>query len=348
MNSKFKIRNSKLDFLQGRFRGFVGIAVVCWVLLALQPTVAQTKSEEPRDDAPRVSGSIEPDSVGIGDRFTYTIEVEKDIAQGVFFPVIGGKDTHYELIGQPVVDTLSREGRKLKIRQRYTLAAFQEGRHGVVPQVMYADKNIIDTLSSDDTLRLLVTTFVIDSTSHSIFDIKPQKDMPFKFREISGYVKWSLIVLAIIIVLLYVAYRIMRHYGKSLSDIFHPAPPLPPHEVARLALERLYVQRLWQAEKHKLYYSSLTDILRTYIDGRFGVSAMEMTSDEIIEAMREVDLPQKSAMDLTQVLRDADLVKFAKAMPEAEENEAAYSAVWNFVEQTKPVEEVADEEDEKR
>ena len=113
-----------------------------------------------------------------------------------------------------------------------------------------------------------------------------------------------------------------------------------------MALERLYVQRLWQAEKHKLYYSTLTDILRTYIDGRFGVGAMEMTSDEIIEAMRNVDLPQKSAMDLTQILRDADLVKFAKAVPEAEENEAAYEAAWQFVEQTKPVEQSDEEDDE--
>jgi hypothetical protein len=51
-------------------------------------------------------------------------------------------------------------------------------------------------------------------------------------------------------------------------------------------------------------------------------------------------------MDLTQILRDADLVKFAKALPEAEQNEATYSAAWDFVEQTKPVEEVEDDEDE--
>jgi hypothetical protein len=51
-------------------------------------------------------------------------------------------------------------------------------------------------------------------------------------------------------------------------------------------------------------------------------------------------------MDLTEILRSADLVKFAKALPEAEENEAAYEAAWQFVEQTKPVEEIPDEEDE--
>ncbi len=332
-NSEFKIHNSKL---------LACVALMCCVLCATPSVMAQY---EPRDNAPKVSGSIEPDSVSIGDRFTYTIELEKDLAQEIFFPSFGGEQTNYELIEEPPVDTLSREGRKLKLRKSYRLAAFQEGVHKILPQVIYADKNIIDTLEGEDTLQILVTTIVIDSTAHSIFDIKPQRDMPFKFGEISGYVKWALLALLVIALLIYVAYRVLRHYGKSFHDIFHPAPPLPPHEVAHQALERLYVQRLWQAEKHKLYYSTLTDILRTYIDGRFGVGAMEMTSDEIIEAMRSVDLPQKSAMDLTEILRSADLVKFAKALPEAEENEAAYEAAWQFVEQTKPVEEISDEED---
>ena len=322
--------------------------VGCFMASFAAQAVAQdepVEKQELQGGYPKISGAISTDSIGIGDRFVYTIDVEKDIAQGIYFPIIGGENTDYELIEEPKIDTLERNGRRLKVRQTYHLAAFQEGIHHIVPQVIYADKNITDTLSGGDTMQLLVTTFLIDSTAHSIFDVKPQKDMPFKFAEISGYVKWTIIALVVLALLAYVAYRIMRHYGKSFSDIFHTAPPLPPHEVARQALERLYVQRLWQADKHKLYYSTITDILRTYIDGRFGVGAMEMTSDEIIEAMRKTDLPQKSAMDLTQILRDADLVKFAKAMPEAEQNEAAYQAAWDFVEQTKPVEEVEEEDE---
>ena len=96
---------------------------------------------------------------------------------------------------------------------------------------------------------------------------------------------------------------------------------------------------MWQNNKHKLYYSLLTEILRTYIDGRWGVSAMEMTSDEIIAAMRSVELPDKARMDLTAILRDADLVKFAKFAPEAEQNENDYQKAYYFVEETKPVEE---------
>lgn len=318
-------------------------------LLAFGAAAAQTEQGAERPalpaNAPVVSGSIEPDSVGIGDRFLYSIEVEKDLVQSVFFPSFGGDGSDsYELIEDLPIDTLSREGRKLKLRKSYRLAAFDEGIHRVVPQVMYADKNIVDTIGGADTLELLVTTIEIDSTSHAIFDIKPQKTLPFRLGEITGYIKWTLVALLALAALAYAAKRILERYGKRFSDMFRPAPPLPPHEAALAALEKLRAQKLWQEGKHKLYYSALTDILRTYIAGRYGVSAMEMTSDEIVEAMRGVDLPRKSAMDLAQILREADLVKFAKAAPEADENEAAYRAACDFVEQTKPEEPAADDD----
>ena len=351
MNSKFKIKNSKL---------WLTLAValcVCSIFGTTHTTGAPKaqadKSSTPKVDtvvvklnAPKVSGTVEPDSIGIGDRFLYSIEVEQDMMQGVFFPNFGGEGAEaYELIEDRAIDTLSRDGRRLKLRKSFLLAAFEEGIHRVVPQVMYADKNIIDTVRSTDTIDLLVTTFLIDSTSHPIFDIKPQRNLPFKLGEITGYIMWAIVALLVLALLIYLAIRIMRHYGKNFGNIFKPAPPLPPHVVAFAALEKLRGERLWQEDKHKLYYSALTDIVRSYIAGRYGVSAMEMTSDEIIEAMRSVELPQKSSMDLTQILRDADLVKFAKALPEADENEAAYRAVWDFVEQTKPVEVVEDDED---
>lgn len=295
-------------------------------------------------NAPKLRGAVEPDSIGIGDRFRYTIEVEKDLMQEVYFPTFGSGESDYELI-EETIDTLSREGRKLCLRKSYLLAAFQEGIHKVVPEVMYADKNIIDTLRGEDTLRLFVNTFQIDSTSHSVFDIKPQRTLKFRVAEISGYLTWSLVALVVLVLLYIVLRRILAHYGKSFSDIFHPAPPLPPHEIALRDLRQLHSERLWQEGKHKLYYSTLTDILRAYIAGQWGVGALEMTSDEIIEAMRGVDIPQKQSMDLSDILRSADLVKFAKAMPEAEENEAAYSAAWEFVNQTMPQ---IEEEEEKK
>ncbi len=343
MNSKFKIQNSKLG--GGIFKILLSLAVVCAVGLSFVVS-AQTSRAALPSNAPRVSGRFEPDSIGIGDRYLYSIEVEKDLVQTVIFPDFSAMaGQQHELIEDLPVDTLERDGRRLKIRKSYLLAAFQEGWHHIRPQVMYADKNIIDTLYAPDTLELLVTTFQIDSTSHGLFDIKPQKTLPFKLGEITGYIAWSVVGLLLLVALLYAAKRILAHYGKSFDTIFKPAPPLPPHEEAFAALERLRVLHLCQDGKHKLYYSTLTDILRTYIVRRFDVGAMEMTSDEIIEAMRGVELPQKSSIDLTMILREADLVKFAKAMPESEESEAAMRAAWEFVDATKPVEEIAQEEE---
>ena len=345
------MRNSKFSNIASRLGGI--ICAVWVVMLFAAPLFAQEAGEssgvKPSErvipaNAPKISGTVEPDSIGIGDRFLYTIEVERDLMQEVYFPDFKQSVEHYEMIEDRPVDTLSREGRRLKLRKSYLMAAFQEGIHKVLPEVMYLDKNIIDTLRGDDTLRLMVTTFEIDSTSHTIFDNKPQRTLKFKFGEISGYVTWTIIAIIILVLLFLVAKRILAHYGKSFSDIFKPAPPLPPHEIALRDLKKLHSERLWQEDKHKLYYSGLTDILRAYIAGQFGVGALEMTSDEIIEAMRGVEIPQKQKMDLTELLRDADLVKFAKAMPEAEANEAAYTMALNFVEQTMPQPEEEDDE----
>ena len=205
--------------------------------------------------------------------------------------------------------------------------------------MLYADKNILDTLRSRDSVYLEVATFQIDSTSQSIYDLKPQKNLPFRFLEIKGYATWGILILLLLLAGAYALQRWLASRGKGFGDLFKPAPPLPPHVAAIQALEALHNQKLWQNNRHKQYYSGLTDILRTYIAGRWGLGAMEMTSDEIIEAMRQEELPDKARMDLTAILRDADLVKFAKATPEAEQNEADYLKAYYFVEETKLVEE---------
>lgn len=291
-------------------------------------------------ETPVVTARVEPDSIGIGDRFEYVIDVEKDLVQAVQFPqFLPDEKSGIELVEELPADTLLRDGRRLKISKRYRLAAFEEGRYNLgAAQVLYADKNILDTLRSRDSSYLEVTTFQIDSTSQSIYDLKPQKTLPFRVAEITGYMQWLVVALVVLLAAAYALHRYLRSRGKGFGDIFRPAPPLPPHVAAIQALEALHNQKLWQNNRHKLYYSGLTDILRTYISARWGVGAMEMTSDEIIEAMRGEELPDKARMDLTSILRDADLVKFAKATPDGEQNEADYLKAYYFVEETKLVE----------
>ncbi len=292
--------------------------------------------------SPTVEARIEQDSVGIGDRFTYSIIVERDLVQVVEFPEFSTeKGAPIELVEMLPIDTLEQNGRRLKLRRRYTLTSFEDGIHNLgVAKVLYLDKNIVDTLATVDSLYLRINTFEIDSTSHSIYDLKGQRHLPFQFTEVKGYVTWSLVALIILAIIFYLAWRYAKARGKRLSDLFKPTPPPPPHIEAIKALEELHNQKLWQNEKFKDYYSSLTHILRHYIARRFEIAAMEMTSEEIIAAMKRLDLPKKSSMDLTSILRDADLVKFAKATPEGEENEAHYLKAYYFVEETKIQDEI--------
>ena len=310
-------------------------------------------SASAQSPTPMVRAMLDRDSITIGDRFTLTIEVEKDLVQSIYFPAfkVGpqeGDEAQFgslECLEDHPTDTLEHKGRRLHLRKRYTLTAFDEGVYNLGrPSVLYADKNIIDTLYGvKDSMRLVVSPVALDTTM-MVRAIKPVKTLPFRFGEISGYMGIGLGVLLIIALAIYLLARYLAKRGKKITDLFKPEPPIPAHIVAISALEELQNQKLWQNNKHKEYYSALSDILRTYLDGRFGIGAMEMTSDEIIEATKSLDIPTKNAMDLVYVLRNADLVKFAKASFDAAENEGAYSKVYYFVEETKPVEIVDDEQ----
>lgn len=209
--------------------------------------------------------------------------------------------------------------------------------------VLYADKNIVDTLYSRDSLRLTVGTFLIDSTSHEIYDLKPLMDMPFKLGEIRSYLIWSIAGLILLLIIAYIVIRVMAHYGHSVFGLFKPTPPLPPHVVAFSELDKLREQRLYQEGDLKGFYSRLTDIMRNYITGRYGVAAVTMTSDEIIEAIRELEIPRRCEMEFQTMLRDADLVKFAKAEYESATNESYLTSAKAFVEQTMEIEEEVEE-----
>ena len=324
------------------------ITVYVAALLAMQGVLAQS-------GAPTISSHISADTVMIGDRITLTIEVEKDVMQYVAFPTFDFKakegteqtEPSIEVIHDYAPDTISQQGRRVLLCKRYEMAVYDEGIYNLGrAQALYADKNIVDTLFGEREEQVVVKTFQIDSTMTTVRDLKPQMTLKLRFAEFSGYLGIGLGVLLLLALAIYLLVRHLAKQGRRIGDLFKPAPPVPAHIVAIEALEKLHNEKLWQNDKHKQYYSGLSDILRTYLAGRFEVGAMEMTTDEIADGLRSIELEQKPKMDLLAVLRDADLVKFAKATPEAEENELAYSKAYNFVEETKPVEVVADEEDE--
>ena len=129
----------------------------------------------------------------------------------------------------------------------------------------------------------------------------------------------------------------MKRFARKREDV-SPEELLPPHEKALMALSQLRDEKLWQGGREKEYYTHLTDILREYLSGRFGIQAMEMTSSQIVEALRSNQETRLLNKQMKEILEMADFVKFAKLKPAPDDNESAMRNAVSFVEETRPQE----------
>jgi hypothetical protein len=289
---------------------------------------------------PTVTAAFDRDSVLIGDQFHLDVTVEKDMMQVVEVPTLTVSEVApgVEILEDHPLDTIAVDGRRQTLRKRYLMTIFDAGQYnmGLMP-VLYADKNIVDTLLSPDSLRIVVAGFDIDLAKDKPYDITAPRRFPLLFGEISGWLALGLVGVAILVLLIW----LFMKYRKRIPFLGGEKPELPAHILAIKKLEALRNQKLPQNHKVKQYYSGLTDILREYLAGRFGIPALEMTSEEIVRAVEE---PRKEGLiddkrfaDLRELLSTADLVKFAKYTPDEEYDETAYYNAYYFVEETKPV-----------
>ena len=297
-------------------------------------------------NTPVIRVNITPDSVMIGDHFVLEVEITRDIMQVVNLPEFerGMLNEKVEILAETGIDTLAAEGRTITLVKSYLLTSFDEGSYdmGRFP-ALYLDKNIIDTIWSLDTMKLRVTTFEIDTATMTIYDIRKPLNAPFKFGEISGYLIPGWIAAALIAIGICMAYE---RYRRRLPILGFAKQAKPPHIIATKALDELEKQKLPQEGRMKLYYSVLTDILREYLAGGFGIAAMEMTSDEILEAVKPLGLSQRLMEEFTGMLRCADFVKFAKHIPDIVDAKESMAITRALIEQTKPEETREDVEDE--
>jgi len=119
--------------------------------------------------------------------------------------------------------------------------------------------------------------------------------------------------------------------------------PRLPHEEAYDALDRLEASDLLQRAEIKQYHIRVSEIIRTYVEGRFDVFALEMTTGEVMEGLREAGLDDDVLVAFDEFLRGCDLVKFAKHRPPPEACRQAMAAARELVDRTRGrVEDLAD------
>lgn len=256
----------------------------------------------------------------------------KDFGQvRINWPAIG--DTllkQVEVIGKSKIDTMipdRNDPYTFVQSQTLTITSFDSGYYAIRPFVFLVNGDSSNARGTD-ALLLSVHTMEVDTTA-AIRDIKPPMTEPFQWAELIPYVVWGAAIAAAIALIAFITIKLSKR--KPVPVAVKKKNIIPPHVVALHALEELRAQELWQNGKTKQYHSGLSEILRTYIEGRFHVNALEQTTDEILHSFRTVVIDSESKERLRQVLHLADLVKFAKEIPLSNENEQSMKMALAFV-----------------
>lgn len=173
----------------------------------------------------------------------------------------------------------------------------------------------------------------IDFNELQLNDIKSIQKAPFSWKDFLSLLWIPLIILILLAIIGAIIYLIIKKNKKGY--FFTPPPLLAPHVRAMKSLDKIKKEKIWQQERYKEFYTQLTDVLRRYINERYGINSLEMTSGEILSIIRTKAEEDSVYNNLKQVLSVADLVKFAKYKPFIDENDLSLMNSYFFVNQTK-------------
>jgi len=318
MNSNLKIR------IQSSFYSIRTVASV-FILVLLSAFNVQ---------AQQVKGAVDTTSIRIGEQITYEFQVEANSTDLVMFPE-GQTFQPLEMIEAYQVDT-SYAGAKMNLIKRYGLTQFDSGSYTIPRQLISINQQPFYT----DSVAIEVNNVVIDTTKQGLYDIKDIVAVERATSKIWTYLLYFLILAAVIAVFLYFIIRRSRKKAEAEKK-------LPPFEQALFSLKQLDLEYkeptrgIDERDVTKAYYSKLTDIVRRYLDEEVYDRSMESTSSELIERLMlekqegKIDLSKETILKLDQILKRADLTKFARTSPGTGQAEADRLVAEEIVKETK-------------
>lgn len=262
-----------------------------------------------------------------------TYNVEKGAVNIVWPTITDTITSKLPILHDSHVDTILPDKQNdpylFKQTRTLTITSWDSGFWAIPPFEFVINGDTVDT----PPLLLTVNTVHAD-TSKAFRDIKEIYTVPFSLLDwVRDHWQWiagGIAAVAILTALIIFLYRRSRRPKPPVPE----APKAPLHLRAMLALEALQQKKLWEQDRTKDYYIELTDILRGYIEERYGIPAMEQTTDELLAGLRLSSMPTAPREQLAHLLRLADMVKFAKWKALPIENEQVMASAIQLVQVT--------------
>jgi len=259
---------------------------------------------------PKISSEVDTTFIKIGEQIKFTVTVETDTTAQVIFPE-GQTFSPLETVEALPTDTTKKDSRYI-LQKTYALTQFDSGQYKLPTQFI----DINGTGFYTDSVLVNVATVPVDTLTQKMYDIKPLINV-----EKSNATLWK-ILLSILIGLL-IAGGLLYWFvfrKKSLTEEEKVAL-LPPYDRALLELKKLENSKYLIQDEYKQYYTELTNIVRSYLEEDVHVTALESTTDQLIDKLEmlrdagELRLEEGTLKQFKQILQTADLVKFAKSKP---------------------------------
>jgi len=276
-----------------------------------------------------IETSLDSNKLLIGDQTLLIVKVTvpKTKSEVVFPKYSDTLQKGVEVVNRSKIDTIANDAQKYILQQKLTITSFDSGSYNIKigPFVI----NGKDSMFANP-ISLYVNTLKVD-TAKDVKDIKAPLKAPLEWAEIWPWLRWFLLGLVIIGIMVYFLWRYF-----SRQDNYESVKTMePPHTIAFRELERLKTEHLLEDGQIKEYHSRVSEIIRAYIESRFSVNALELPSDEVLDIFRNSDLVNSELFNqLKQLLKVADLAKFAKYIPVEDENELSLKNAYNFVNET--------------
>ena len=280
-----------------------------------------------------VEGKVESKDVQVGKPFTLDLSLK--VPYGWFVEwndfAIDTLSEQIDIIKRSEVERTADADSNVIVRQQLTLMTFDTG------QIQVPAVGLTYAKSFDDPLRMKAFTEPIDlyATTIVVDTLQPYKPIvepiaaPIQMKEVFPWIL-AVLLLALAAFGLWYWSKHCKVKVDAEGNIVR-GPVIPPYDKAVGDLENLRQQKLWQSGKVKEYFSTLTDIAREYIEGQFGVNAVEMTTDDILEEVKPLRFSQETYNKLKETMEVADLVKFAKYSAANLESENAMNSMTDFV-----------------
>ena len=264
----------------------------------------------------KLNATIESDSILIGKELFYKIDVNLEKKQAIIFPD-SASFVPFELLSETKVDTIQSNNGFI-FSKSYAITSFDEGEY-IIPKIKV---KIGDKLFSTDSKKIKVNMVEVDTTKQGLYEIKPPFDdfstlEIIKLGLVNNYLKLLSIILLILVIILF-----RKKIVKFFNPILNIKPTLSPLELADKRIIKLEKFETKSDSDIKHFYSELIFLLRCFLDKEIYSRALESTTNELIiglNNLRELKLfaiPKKSINRIQEILNRADLVKFAKFLPQ--------------------------------